>query len=236
MVLTLLHDIPIIEIEVPDAPREPLIHLPHGTRTAAGGFAAIRQAFYALLDGATFVHRQQLREAICAGQIDGAAYTGTSRCVLGWLGRGIGQTETSYLVEGFVYSVLPGQTPDTNGRLRRLMVWLAAWELARKRTRCLCCEVKIEPESATVYQHNDDTLIGYLCGECERTLEEGLRRARAFEALGPLGHPAEIQTEIQVPAFVARAASRIEQVLPLEDLEDSDDGDEEEGDEHEHVD
>lgn len=94
--------------------------------TVARGFATIRHALEYLLDGAPDERIAALREAVWSGHVDGASWSGTSRCVLGWLETE--ETERSYLVEAFVYFVHPGETPETNGRLRRILAWIDAWQ------------------------------------------------------------------------------------------------------------
>jgi len=99
--------------------------------TAARGFAAIQQALWELLDAVPEQRVIALADAIATGQVDGARRTGASRCVVGWLESD--ETPHSYLVEGFVYFIRPGDTPETSGRLRRVQLWLTRWMIEQIR-------------------------------------------------------------------------------------------------------
>lgn len=101
-------------------------------RTYAGGIAQIRAQLEAMMAASPTADIELLLDAVIDGEIDGASWRGHTRCPLGWLGitpSGPGSLpgDDTYLIEGFAFPVMPGQTPETNGRLRRLERWVAVF-------------------------------------------------------------------------------------------------------------
>lgn len=121
--------------ETPKTPKTPAAEAVTSTsttpRTYAGGIGHIRMQLDAMMARKPTDRIERLFDTIVDGEIDGASYRGHARCPLGWLGIAPSGPDSlppddTYLVEGFAFHVMPGQTPETSGRLRRLESWVAA--------------------------------------------------------------------------------------------------------------
>jgi hypothetical protein len=136
------------------AAAEPLVDATK--RTYAGGIAHIRMQLEHMMDAAPVDAVERLLDAVIDGEIDGASYSGHTKCPLGWLGiepSGPGSLppNDTYLIEGFVFPVMPGETPETNGRLRRLERWVAVhlgWRYDAEREVAEAAAAATTPERA----------------------------------------------------------------------------------------
>lgn len=119
-------------------------------RTYSDGLATIRGQLDALMAHAPTARIERLLDAVMDGEIDGASYRGHCRCPLGWLEPGEGHDPaSSFLLEAYAYDIHPGQTPETNGRLRRLERWVVVFLGRRYEEECAADEVAALREAAS---------------------------------------------------------------------------------------
>lgn len=130
-------------------------------RTYSDGLATIRGQLDALMAHAPTARIERLLDAVMDGEIDGASYRGHCRCPLGWLEPGEGHDPaSSFLLEAYAYDIHPGQTPETNGRLRRLERWVVVFLGRRYEEECAADEVAALREAASRLSAASEEAVG----------------------------------------------------------------------------